>query len=583
MKKKIFSTDQILLEFNNRSRLSQLISKYVQLELRGNSHVGRCPFHEEKTPSFSVNDEKGLFYCFGCKVGGNAITFLKKYNNFSFLESIKFLSNYLGLDLNFENTLDENINKKKFEILETANNFFKFSLKKNNSALNYLVGRGINSEIQEIFHVGFCPSDEDLINYFKKKEITKNDLFESDLLIKNKQNQFFGRFRNRITFPIFNFGNKIVGFGGRTINESKIKYINSQESDIFKKGDILFGLKQNFDHIRKFKEIILVEGYMDVIAMNQFNIKTSVSSLGTTLSKNQAMKIWSYTDTPYLCFDGDNAGRLASKNIAMKVLEYLEPGKTLRIIKLPNNEDPDSFLSKNSSESFEELKSKSVNLSNVIWNIIKNSIPDLSPEFIVKFDEKIKFFANKIKNKAISGEYFKFLNNQKTKYLWEHNSIKSFKPKKKNQKVFEDINEKLMLTFIFFEKEIIDLFVEEISKLKLTKNIYEKIKNQILQEYSSTHEEFKNFKEKFKEYNKLLVDEFLSLKELHLKNLDMDSKSKLFKQIINNLKLPELDKEKEEIKNKIVQENNSERQRVLIARYDEIIKEIKFIRNKELE
>ena len=583
MKKKIFSTDQILLEFNNRSRLSQLISKYVQLELRGNSHVGRCPFHEEKTPSFSVNDEKGLFYCFGCKVGGNAITFLKKYNNFSFLESIKFLSNYLGLDLNFENTLDENINKKKFEILETANNFFKFSLKKNNSALNYLVGRGINSEIQEIFHVGFCPSDEDLINYFKKKEITKNDLFESDLLIKNKQNQFFGRFRNRITFPIFNFGNKIVGFGGRTINESKIKYINSQESDIFKKGDILFGLKQNFDHIRKFKEIILVEGYMDVIAMNQFNIKTSVSSLGTTLSKNQAMKIWSYTDTPYLCFDGDNAGRLASKNIAMKVLEYLEPGKTLRIIKLPNNEDPDSFLSKNSSESFEELKSKSVNLSNVIWNIIKNSIPDLSPEFIVKFDEKIKFFANKIKNKAISGEYFKFLNNQKTKHLWEHNSIKSFKPKKKNQKVFEDINEKLMLTFIFFEKEIIDLFVEEISKLKLTKNIYEKIKNQILQEYSSTHEEFKNFKEKFKEYNKLLVDEFLSLKELHLKNLDMDSKSKLFKQIINNLKLPELDKEKEEIKNKIVQENNSERQRVLIARYDEIIKEIKFIRNKELE
>ena len=119
--------------------------------------------------------------------------------------------------------------------------------------------------------------------------------------------------------------------------------------------------------------------------------------------------------------------------------------------------------------------------------------------------------------------------------------------------------------------------------MKLTKNIYEKIKNQILEEYSSTHEEFKNFKEKFKEYNKLLVDEFLSLKELHLKNLDMDSKSKLFKQIINNLKLPELDKEKEEIKNKIVQENNSERQRVLIARYDEIIKEIKFIRNKELE
>ncbi len=583
MKKKRLSTDQILLEFNNRSRLSQLISKYVQLEPRGNSYVGRCPFHEEKTPSFSVNDEKGLFYCFGCKVGGNAITFLKKYNNFSFLESIKYLSNYLGLDLNPENYFDENINKKKFEIYEATNNFFKFSLKQNNFASKYLDRRGINSKIQEIFDVGFCPSDEDLIDYFKKKEITKNDLFESDLLIKNKQNQFFGRFRNRITFPIFNFGNKIVGFGGRTINESKIKYINSQESDIFKKGDILFGLKQNYDYIRKFREIILVEGYMDVIAMSQFNIRTSVSSLGTTLSKNQAMKIWSYSNTPYLCFDGDSAGRLASKNIAQKVLEYLEPGKTFRIMKLPSNDDPDSFLSKNNSESFEELKSKSVNLSNVIWNIIKNSIPDLSPEFIVQFDEQIKFFANKIKNKAISGEYFKFLHNQKNKYLWEHNSIKSFKHKKKNQKVIEDINEKLMITFIFFEKEIINFFVEDISKLKLTKISYEKIKNQILKEYSLTDEEFVNFKQKFKESNKSLVDEFFSLKEVHLKKLDMDSKRKLFKQIINNLKLPGLDREKEEVKSKIVHENNTEKQRILIARYNEIIKEIKFIRNKELE
>ena len=163
-------------------------------------------------------------------------------------------------------------------------------------------------------------------------------------MIKNKNDNFFGRFRDRITFPIFNYQNKISGFGGRTINNSKIKYINSQESEIFKKSEILFGLTQNLDQIRENKEIILVEGYLDVISLYQRNIKCCLSPMGTTLSVNQLTKLWNLCDVPFICFDGDNAGRVASKNISEKILEFLEPGKSFKFINLPDSEDPDSFL-----------------------------------------------------------------------------------------------------------------------------------------------------------------------------------------------------------------------------------------------
>ena len=235
MIKKKISVNEILAEFNNRSKLSDLISQYVTLNQRGNSFIGKCPFHNEKTPSFSVSDEKGLFYCFGCKVGGNALTFLTKYKNFSFIESINYLSSYLGLNISLVNSVNLEKNKSTYEILKNANDFFVKSLKKNRFALAYLKNRNVNRSVIEKFQIGFCPVDNLLIDHFKTYNKTINDLNDSDLLIKNKEGKFFGRFRDRITFPIFNFSNKIVGFGGRTINDSKIKYINSHESQLFKK------------------------------------------------------------------------------------------------------------------------------------------------------------------------------------------------------------------------------------------------------------------------------------------------------------------------------------------------------------
>ena len=229
-------------------------------------------------------------------------------------------------------------------------------------------------------------------------------------MIRNSQNQYFGRFKNRLIFPIFNFSEKIVGFGGREINgNSKIKYINSQESEIFKKSEILFGLKQNQESIRKNKIIILVEGYMDVISLAENDINLAVASMGTSLSKTQILKMWNLSNIPYICFDGDEAGRNSSKIIATKILEFLVPGKSFKFIRLPENYDPDSFLKKWNKKAFDDLMNKSYDLSDLIWQIILESIGKTTPEFIALLDEKIRFYSSKISNKKVSDEYYRFL------------------------------------------------------------------------------------------------------------------------------------------------------------------------------
>ena len=422
MKQKRYSVDQILEEFNSRSKLSDLISKYVNLTPRGNQFVGKCPFHNEKTPSFNVNDDKGLFHCFGCKVGGNVITFLQKNNNLSFIESIKYLSTYLGIEFNINESRQTDKTIRLLNILEKANSFFIKNLVTNNFAKKYLVQRQISLDAQKFFQVGYCPNDNALIDFFKKNDVSIDELVDADLLIK-KKNNFFGRFRDRITFPIFNIKDKVVGFGGRTITDSKIKYINSQESEIFKKSEILYGLTQNISEIRQSKQIIIVEGYLDVIAMYQKNIKIALSTMGTTLSSNQIFKLWNLSDTPYICFDGDKAGKSASENIALKILEFLTPGKSFKFINLPNSEDPDTFFKRRSLDQFEKIKEESKDLSDLIWDIILKSVDSYTPEFLAKIDESIKFYSNKIKNKSVSVEYFRYLREKKNKFFWGKNVI----------------------------------------------------------------------------------------------------------------------------------------------------------------
>ncbi len=580
MKRKRISVEELLTQFSTRSKLSELISKYVSLTQRGNSFVGKCPFHDEKTPSFNVNDSKGLYHCFGCKAGGNVITFIQNFKNFSFPETIKYLSNYLGIDLEYEDSEKLDLDKKLLRIFSLANDLFVKNLKANNSAIDYLKSRRIDLESVNKFQIGFCPNEEQIINYFSDFGVSLEDLKKTDLFINKEGDNFFGRFKGRITFPIFNYSNKIVAFGARSIGASKIKYINSQESSIFKKSEILFGLAQNREVIKKNLELILVEGYMDVISMFQNNIKCALSSMGTALSPNQIYKLWNLVDVPFICYDGDKAGQESSKKIALKILEFISPGKSFKFITLPSEHDPDSFFKKYDYQKFNSLKDNSVSLAEFLWKIIIESFNDFSPEFIAKIDETIKSYSNKIKNKSVSTEYYKFLMNKKNKFLWEKNSLNNKGSKIYFQKVQGHINEKLLIVYAFFEIEIFLSMLEDIVKVKLNNNNLETLKKDILTVVSGENESKENFTNKLKNKYPSIIANLNILYQTHLKVLNKSEKVKLFSQILNNLRLPELLKEKEKLKKKITDVADKHDISKMITEYNLLIEKINVIKKK---
>ena len=579
------SVEEFITLLNLKVRLSDFIGQFVNLQERGNSFIGRCPFHNDKTPSFNVNNEKGLYYCFGCKAGGNIITFVKDYKNMNFNESLKYLSEYSGIKLQSNLTVKKYVNQDSelIKILEICKDFFLECLSENYQAKNYVYKR-VSEKMVKKFEIGFCPDHKILGSYLQKKGYSPSDYNKLDLFIKNKKGEIFGRFSNRIIFPIFDFERKIVGFGGRTINNSKIKYINSQESIIFKKSNILFGLKQNLDFIKRLKEIFLVEGYLDVIKLSEFDIRTAVSSLGTTLSESQLKKMWHLVDTPLICFDGDNAGINASKNIAIKCLQHLVPGKSLKFIFLNENIDPDQFVTTRGKDEFLKLKTSSVNLSDLIWSIILDDMSELTPEFVATLDQKIKYYVSKISNEVVAKEYFRFLKGKKDKFLWDKNSFQTARNNLSSQpKIVENLNEKIFITILIFEKKMFTTFYEEIINLKLKDQDLEEKKNKIIEFYSGNDLKTNTEEQQPKTiFSSEFQDEINGLRFTHLDKVDKEDKKVFFLNIINNIRLPSLIEEREEIKQELLSVNE-ESSKSLLMRFNNLNKEIKNIQNKKID
>ena len=588
-----YSIDDILSKFNNKIRLSEYLSKYLELTPRGDSFIAKCPFHNEKTPSFSINDQKGLFYCFGCGVGGNVFTFITKYEKISFIESLKIVSNELGIKLDDKNIKTKNIKETKgYEFLYQCNEFFKRELLENKRANNYLTSRSISNNFIKKFEIGYCPQNSDsLIMYLENKGFSISEIYEQGIIIKSTKNEKpFLRFSDRITFPIFSFVEKIVGFGGRTISNSKIKYINSAENFIFKKSENLYGLKQNIENIRNNNELILVEGYLDVLGLNSNKIETSVASLGTTLSETQINKIWSIVDIPIICFDGDIAGLKAMKSIALKVLKYLNPGKSVKFIILPEGQDPDNYINQFGKESFKKLKLNANNLSDLIWEIIIGDNNN-TPEFLALVDEEIKKISDTIQNKLVSSEYFSFLKSKKNDYVW---NLRKFNKKlsQKNQKKYttgsekfksQRTNEKILLSFLIFEREIINSFLEQIVRIEFADNILEEKKKIIVAKIIANEQVEIDLDIISYTRNKIegLVESLENIRNDHFKNLNEIEKKKLIEDVILNLRLPNLLEQREHIKEKIRKTDSSEKLEKYLNMHKKITKEINLIKKRD--
>ena len=349
------------------SNIVDIIGEYVDLKRAGSSFKGLCPFHNEKTPSFTVDEKKQLFHCFGCGAGGDVVSFIMQKEGLSYPESLKFLADKAGISIDY--TEDPGVNKKNKELFDINKDimmFFYKNLLTDRKAQAYLKNRGLSSKIVNTFMLGYArDSWDDLYSYIRSKNYKEEDLEEIGLIKKSAKGKYYDKYRDRIIFPIINHFGKVIGFGGRAVSGQMPKYLNSPESSIFKKRYNLYGL--NIYKRQKRKELILVEGYMDVIALNNHGLDIAVASLGTALTIDQAKLMKRYSDDIYICYDQDNAGVKATE----KAIEiFHEIGVNPSVIVLDDGNDPDDFIKAKGKDAFEEKINNAQDSYNYKYNKI---------------------------------------------------------------------------------------------------------------------------------------------------------------------------------------------------------------------
>ena len=427
----------------SKIKLSDEIEKKTKVIKKGNDSWCCCPFHNEKTPSCKINDDLGSFYCFGCGAKGDIFTIYTDLYNFSFPDAVKELAKIAGVKIT-ENNFKQNKEKNTiFKILEKSTNWFQNNLTQNDQCKKYLQDRSISNKTIKNFKIGFSYNPKSsLYQFLKEQNFSDEDIIKSNVVKFDNNKRIKDFFYKRLIFPIANEQDKIVGFGGRVLDNSNPKYINSPESDFFKKRSILYNLNNAKQSIRSKKNILICEGYMDVISLYENNIKTAVAPLGTSLTDLQLQLSWKYVNKPTIMFDGDNAGLRASYKAALMALQFLSPEKFLQFIKLPNNYDPDSFINEHSLLAFKNFLKKPISIVNFIFEQSSSTIDLKNADNKISFDKYIDDIISSIKDKKIQYFYkneFKTLFFQKIKSLNSKN-IKKIKPTKVEPLIQKQIN-----------------------------------------------------------------------------------------------------------------------------------------------
>ena len=350
-------SEEILEKIKSQNDIVDVISERVRLRKAGRNFTGLCPFHNEKTPSFSVSQEKQIYKCFGCGEAGNVISFVMKDKNLPFIEAVKYLANRANIPLEINNGEKSKSAKKKdllYRVNVEAAKFFFSNLMNNQNAKEYFLNRGIKEETIKKFGLGFAnDSWNSLMFYLRKKGINDVLLEEAGLISVNKEKgRKYDRFRNRVMFPVFDYQGKVIGFGGRVLDDSKPKYLNSPETLVFQKGTNLYGLNFALKHNMSERYFVIVEGYMDLISLHQYGITNVVASLGTALTINQARLLKRYADKVIISYDADMAGQMAT----LRGLEILRTaGFDVRVLNIPQGKDPDEYVRSNGKEAFLKL------------------------------------------------------------------------------------------------------------------------------------------------------------------------------------------------------------------------------------
>ena len=461
-------TKNDLEAIKSKIQLSTEIEKKVKVIRKGNDYWCCCPFHEEKTPSCKINDNLGSYYCFGCGAKGDIFTIYTDLYNYSFPDAVKELANKVGIRI-----IEKNIKQNKeyeniFKILEVSTKWFENNLFYNDQCKNYLNKRSISMDTIKKFRIGFSyNANSSLYDHLKKNNFSDKDIFKSNVIKIDNNKKIKDFFYKRLIFPISNEKNTVIGFGGRVLDNSNPKYINSPESNFFQKRSILYNLNNAKEYIRTKKNILICEGYMDVISLYENNIKTVVAPLGTALTENQLLLSWKYAEKPTIMFDGDEAGLRASYKSALMSLQYISPNKYLQFIKLPKNYDPDSLINKSSLKHLIELLKKPVPIVKFIFDQSSSSVDLSKAEDKISFDKYIDDIIDTIKDKKI-----KFFYKNEFKNLF-FNKLKSRNKKTlivKNKEIKDNLLSKQINSFMVSYLNHIDLR-DDLAELLLSSNL----------------------------------------------------------------------------------------------------------------
>lgn len=413
---------EFIERLRNHSLLSQVIGKRITVRRHGREFQALCPFHKEKSPSFTINDEKGFFHCFGCAAHGDAIGFIKDYDGITYVEAVERLAGECGIAVPKMTREAEAYERKRHTIEDTvaaASGWFIKQLQTpaGSEAREYLQERGLGKETIEKFGIGFAPAGRDALkSEMIRQGISEAMLIEAGLLAKADDGHTYDRFRGRVIFPIRNMRGVVVAFGGRLLPSSPAKnaakYLNSPETPIFKKGEMLFSQDIASIASRETGSVIVVEGYMDVIALHQAGFTNAVAPLGTAITETQVKLLWRMASEPVICLDGDAAGMRAMKRVAELVLPLLKPGFSLKFATLPAGEDPDSLIKRAGTQAMRQTLDGARILSQMLW---ENAVLEFgydTPEKKALLEQSLMQTAEKITDNVLKQHFRDYFRNQ---------------------------------------------------------------------------------------------------------------------------------------------------------------------------
>ena len=562
-----------LEEIKLRLKVSQVVGKTVKLKRRGKEFVGLSPFTSEKTPSFTVSDEKGFYHCFSSGEHGNIFDFLIKTQSLKFGEAVRQLASEAGMQpyrfTNFDVKKDKRYQLYKNILKDYCDHHHKLLLENNSSSLDYLKKRGIKKETIIEFQIGFVPDHSDYFSNLLKK-YSEEEISQTGLFYKNEKYQkFVNRFHSRIIFPIRNIIGDTIAFGGRIIQEKKIaKYINSPETEFYKKGSHIFNLDKAKSVPNKKDEVIIVEGYMDVISIYSSGIKNVVSNSGTALTEGQINLIWKFFSNPIVCLDGDSSGQKAALRIAENLLPHIKENNKINFVALSSGIDPDDYIREKGRDGFLDFLNKKLSIEEFIWRIYLNNLDRSDPFATTIFEKKFRSLCESIKDKTLK------------KYILENylEKIRSLTPlqkfsksrKIKNYRILsetkkisvakdhlskEEIKEYSILYIMYNYPKIITPRIEIFKEIKLSSDSLNKLKSDLLNLISENKLDEKNvsaFKEK---YSSLIdnINQNAVIKNIFLKK-DEDQQIEMLNEILKELNEIKFSKKIDDLEKKLIKE-----------------------------